>query len=252
MIYFNALILFLMTLGLDIIYYIVISKTVKSLVRDLFAPDAESFLVGKTFYVILLTLFLSATVFYKRELHELKWVSLLLFSSFIIFVLIVIIMSMTGFTRSVNPIDPEDDDEIPTLKNQVIGVYAMVTAMGFSQMIFPLYKTIKYKTKSYMTKATIIAFVLCSIIYSSFAIACVKIFGDTISDGKFNVMNNINAMYKNDKTEAMFVVTLVLRTIFTCLLVFHVPFIFFISKESMLTIFDEWTRGSIAKEIEER
>ena len=119
-------------------------------------------------------------------------------------------------------------------------------------MIFPLYKTIKYKTKSYMTKATIIAFVLCSIIYSSFAIACVKIFGDTISDGKFNVMNNINAMYKNDKTEAMFVVTLVLRIIFTCLLVFHVPFIFFISKESMLTIFDEWTRGSIAKEIEER
>lgn len=94
--------------------------------------------------------------------------------------------------------------------------------------------------------------VLCTIIYSSFAVACIKIYGDTLSDGKFNVMNNINAMYKNDKTTTMFVLTLVLRTIFTCLLVFHVPFIFFISKESILIIFDEWTRGSIAKSIEDR
>ena len=59
-------------------------------------------------------------------------------------------------------------------------------------------------------------------------------------------MANINKMYLNDDRISILYLTLALRTIFTFLLIFHIPFIFFVAKEGMLILVDECSRGTIS------
>lgn len=62
-------------------------------------------------------------------------------------------------------------------------------------------------------------------------------------------MANINKMYLNDSRSSILYLTLALRTIFTCLLIFHIPFIFFVAKEGLLILVDELSRGTISKHL---
>lgn len=102
-----------------------------------------------------------------------------------------------------------------------------------------------------MSVSIFTACLLCTFLYSTFAVACGQIFGETLATGneKFNVMANINKMYLNDNRTSILYLTLALRTIFTCLLIFHIPFIFFVAKEGLLILVDELSRGTISKHL---
>lgn len=70
MIYFNGLMLMLLGLGLDIIYYIVAGKIMKSVVRDLAelndSPLSEnSIFNGKSLYIVILSVIHSYWFFKK-------------------------------------------------------------------------------------------------------------------------------------------------------------------------------------------
>jgi amino acid permease len=66
-----------------IIYFIIIGDILTSFANELF--NAHSFMVNRTFYILVIAVGLSTQIF-KREMHELKLTSILLFSAISLFV----------------------------------------------------------------------------------------------------------------------------------------------------------------------
>jgi hypothetical protein len=164
-----------------------------------------------------------------------------------IFVVMVIIMALSGVKVDDSKVEVKEASR----GDQILSVYSMVTATGFAQMIFPIYNKLKVRTNHYMSVSILTACLLCTFLYSTFAVACGQIFGETLTSGeaKFNVMANINVMYLNDSRTSILYLSLVLRIIFTLLLIFHIPFIFFVAKEGFLIMVDELSRNTISKHL---
>lgn len=85
-----------------------------------------------------------------------------------IFVVTVILMALSGVK-----VDDSKVEVQPASKgDQILSIYSMVTATGFAQMIFPIYKKLKVKTNRYMSVSIFTACLLCTFLYSTFAVAC--------------------------------------------------------------------------------
>lgn len=78
------------SLGLVMVYFIVYSNTIQSVVSDLTSLPADSFWVGRTFWVLILAI-LILPVCLKKELQELHIVSLTLFVAVCVFILIIFV-----------------------------------------------------------------------------------------------------------------------------------------------------------------
>jgi len=70
---------------LMIIYFIIIGDILTSFASELFNDDEHTFLVNRTFYILVIAVGLSTQIF-KREMHELKLTSILLFTVISLFV----------------------------------------------------------------------------------------------------------------------------------------------------------------------
>ena len=78
------------SLGLVMVYFIVYSNTIQSVVADLTDLPEDSFWVGRTFWVLVLAV-LILPVCLKKELQELHIVSMTLFVAVIVFILIIFV-----------------------------------------------------------------------------------------------------------------------------------------------------------------
>ena len=78
------------SLGLVMVYFIVYSNTIQSVVTDLSGLQEDSFWASRTFWVLVLAI-LILPVCLKKELQELHVVSLTLFVAVIVFILIIFV-----------------------------------------------------------------------------------------------------------------------------------------------------------------
>ena len=83
-------ILFLNSLGLVMVYFIVYGKTIVSVMKDLTTLSDDSIWVSRAFWVLVLA-FLILPICLKKELQELHFVSLTLFIAILIFICIIFI-----------------------------------------------------------------------------------------------------------------------------------------------------------------
>jgi len=102
-----------------------------------------------------------------------------------------------------------------------------------------------------MTKTVALGIGLVTVLYFVISISSIVLFGDALEAANANLMNNINQMYKLDKSPSIFFVSSVLRLVFSTILFFHVPFTFFMAKDSLLLCLDELDRKTTSKAISE-
>ena len=63
-------------------------------------------------------------------------------------------------------------------------------------VIFSLYESLRYRTRSYMAKSVSTGLCLVTVMYILVAISSISLFGTSrILDSQANLMNNINQMY---------------------------------------------------------
>ena len=95
-IFFISTIIIFNSLGLIIIYFIVFGDTLKSLIRDLSNETENEFFGKRMAYVIILSVLLVPLIL-KKELKEIKILSVLLFTTLFGFVVLIIVqMSRLG------------------------------------------------------------------------------------------------------------------------------------------------------------
>jgi len=95
-IFFISAIIIFNSLGLIIIYFIVFGDTLKSLIHDFSSESDNDFFGKRMAYVIILSVIL-VPIILKKELKEIKMLSVLLFTTLFGFVVLIIVqMSRLG------------------------------------------------------------------------------------------------------------------------------------------------------------
>ena len=89
--------------------------------------------------------------------------------------------------------------------------------------------------------AVLISLILTFIIYSSLAILSIYLFGSGLEK---SVLTNVN------RQENIF--SYIIRISFMIVLACHIPYVFFVLKESLLIIVDEARHKSMSKELAEK
>ena len=75
-----------------------------------------------------------------------------------------------------------------------------------------------YKTRSYMAKSVASGLALVTILYGLISVSSIFVFGERLINGKANLMNNINLMFKEDHQDAIFIISSALRFLFSTIL----------------------------------
>jgi amino acid permease len=243
-IFVNAIICVVNSIGLMMIYFIVFSETMGQLVGSFWDKNlGEAWYADKPTYVIGLGILLIPVVI-KKELAELEWLATLLFCSIALFVLI------TGYMlcfddRFLDPVLSEQDIWRPKMSwNTVSAICTTLVAYSYQQNVFPIYSSLKNKSKAgYMTASTLGLFVTTGI-YMAVSFISIMLFGKSIQS---SVLLNIGEA--RTPSGGTFWESYVVQVAFCVVLVCHVPFVFFAGKEGLCIIVDECMRKSISNAL---
>ena len=176
----------------------------------------------------------------KKKLAEMKIISILLFASIGIFIILFLVQLLT-----LGGIENHDEDygqyyEVTFDLNLVTGFNIIVLAMGYHTNLFPTYNAFGAKKSNKLgLQAIVVASVLSTLIYITLGILSIYIFG---TDLEASVLDNVD--------QETNVYSYIIRACFLLVLAFHIPYIFFVTKESLLIIYDEAKNRTMATEIE--
>ena len=105
----------------------------------------------------------------------------------------------------------------------------LITAYTYSTNLFPVYNSFgENKTNRNAMKAILIGLLITTFVYQSLAILSIFLFGDNLNE---SVLTNVN--------EEKNIFSYIIRISFLIVLACHIPYIFFVLKESLLIIIDE-------------
>lgn len=239
--YFIAGVIAFNYLGLNMCYLIVLGKTLASWTTDVFGVGEDSILTSKSFYIIVINL-IQGYWYYKRQLRELKIVSQGLFLSFLAFIAIICLLA-TVYDNPTNQSSSLSSTN-PQFKDVSYSFEAIINAYGFMALIFSLSESLRYRTRAYMAKSVATGLGLVTVLYIMISVSSIFLFGQALVDEKANLMNNINVMYKNDPSASVFAVSSLLRFLFSTILFFHVPFVFFLAKDAVLLALGQMLKSS--------
>ena len=176
----------------------------------------------------------------KKRLAEMKIVSILLFLAIALFILLFIVQLMT-----LGSIENHDKTygqyfRVDLSMELITGFNIIVLAYAYHMNLFPTYNSLgQRKSQRNAMKAIGYGSVLSFIIYVSLGILSIYIFG---SELKSSVLKNV------DKEKNLY--SYVIRIAFLVVLACHIPYIFFVYKESFLIIYDEAKNHSMTKALQ--
>lgn len=208
--------------GLTIAYFIIFADAATPLVRDLLGSDSERVL--RTFVLI----FLSWIIWYfwiKRELHELRIVSL---GSTICAILFCITL-LTIYIRNFDETKILSDYTHPSSFHKYFMTCPNVfLAYWFQQSFFTVYKSLEVQTDSNGWKILLRWFLFSTVVYLIVSLLSISLFGDSL---KSDVLHNL--------ADSHFKLRYACEIIFLTLTAFHAPIIFFVGKEACLILYCE-------------
>ena len=238
-IFWISIMIAVLAFGLMLIYFIVFGDIMKSISAQLFyGGKFNSFFATRAFFVLLLGI-ATFPLIIKKEIQELKIASIILFIGISSFLLI-----LTGemiFEGNFENHDESYDEYFIVDRDLTVvkGLSMILVAFSFQQNLFPLYNGLAVQTAENCLDAVKYALWSTGIIYIMIALLGIFFFGSVIED---NILQNVS--YESNWE------SFVLRIIFCIVLACHIPFIFFVGKESVLIIIDEMQRKSISKALE--
>ena len=241
-----ALIQFILSFGLMLIYFIVFGDTAAQLMANiLHQENPNSTILKRWFYVLLLGVPMTFFVL-KKELAELEWLSYILFGSLGTFILLMIWLLFVNdeFTDQANGLS--SDVWLPNqgVSRVITAVSITLVAYGYQQNIYPIYNNLKLKSNLNYKEVNRIALLLTLSVYVSVGLLAICMFGPSISSVLLNDIGK--AQLPNGKS---FWESYVILSAFMVLLACHMPFIFFAGKEGILIIIDEIYRKSISNAL---
>lgn len=170
----------------------------------------------------------------KKEIHQLRFAGFALLGMIILFILLLFIHFLTS---DPNP-DPSEDFLDTQLNVEFFAnVPTMIASYSFQPSLFTAYASLKNKTTANGLKASWTAVWVAYFTYTVVPLLGFGLYGAKV---KGNLLKNIS-----DESGAL---PTILQCLFLIIAVVHIPIIFFIGKEAVLTIFDEITRGSYSKQ----
>jgi amino acid permease len=174
----------------------------------------------------------------KKELKELKFVSLTLFLAIGIFLCVFIIDLSLGIAD--NPDVNYKQYYRTTWNVQCVTSFSIVlVAYSFQQNLFPTYNSLAIKSNKECLKVVLMGQIYSFCIYVTLGIIAVYMFGSNIQN---SVLDNVNEM----TTASSYII----RGAFLIVLACHIPYIFYSGKESMLIMIDEFRSKSMTQALE--
>lgn len=116
-----------------------------------------------------------------------------------------------------------------------------MTAYSFQFNLFPVLNSMKERTDSKGRSSVLIALGMSIVLYVTLSILSIFTFGSHLKpDVIANVGEEVDHAWES----------ITLRIAFAIVIICHIPFVFFSSKESFLTLIDEWDRRSISRSLD--
>lgn len=181
----------------------------------------------------------------KRELAELAWISVVLFSSLALFVLVNLIQ--LSFDSHFEPLGLSTEILKPKLEWETISALSVtMLAYSYQQNVFPIFSELKNKNNVEYQKVSARGLPLTGTIYFFVGVICSLMFGNTLQS---SVLLNIGEAKYDGGTDKHFWEAYICQISFMCVLMCHIPFIFFSGKEALLITIDEISRKSISNAL---
>ena len=217
--------------GFPIIFFIVFGDAASSLIIRI-NSDAHSFWTSKAFTHIILAIVMLYLVL-KKEIHQLRYASVVLFFGIILFVFLLFIHFLTS-----DP-DPEPKEDITDTKVDIkffASLPTVIASYAFNSSYFTAFGTLKNKTKANGLTAGFSAIIVAFLVYLVTPLLAFGLYGANVES---NLLINIG-----EENDAL---AIILEVMFLFIAIIHIPIIFFIGKEAVLIMFDEATRQSYSK-----
>lgn len=119
-------------------------------------------------------------------------------------------------------------------------------SLSITSNVFPTYASLRNKTTANMNKSLVLGLLMTVGVYTIYSITCIMLFGETLELTEGNSLDNIGINEEGDWQG------IVLQVFFFIVLGAHIPFMFFVGKESILILLDELDRKSISLTLQKR
>lgn len=189
----------------------------------------------RTFYVLLVA-FLLIPVLIKRSMGELPILSYLLLGSVLLFIILTGVDLATGAKEA----QPLSNFKTPIWSDKIVSsISILCVACSYQTGVFPAYTSMQDKSTLRFSISAGIANAFCGVVYIILGILCLAMFGSELQS---NVLLN---MATRPGYASIFV-----RLNFSLVLVTHIPYIFFSTKEAYLVFIDEIRHKSVSEKLE--
>lgn len=159
--------------------------------------DPDNFFVSIQFWVLVLAVMLLPIIF-KKEIHELKIVSMMLFLFLLAFLIILFVQgclypaaTFVEKERAVTFLDQLTPLDHLTFKDAVTSINTASFSLSITSNVFPTYSSLRVKTTANMTKSLVLGLVMTVGVYTLYSVTCVILFGLSLSDTEGNSLDNI-------------------------------------------------------------
>ena len=166
----------------------------------------------------------------KKQIVELKAAGFILLCGLFFFILFLTIRLMQGKGEDISDYNMS---KIHFDMKLLANIPTLILSYGFQSAFFPAYNSLKHKNDKNGMKATIGSFTICFVVYVSIIVVSLFTYGEHIEE---NILINVG------KSSDAF--SVILQIIFLIISAMHIPMVYFIGKENVLIIVDEFVRRS--------
>jgi len=164
------------------------------------------------------------------------------FLSYTLMSCVLLFIFLTGLDLAVGEeqVHPLKDFKYPIRSYEIITSISILTvAFSYQTCVYPAYTAMQDKSTDKFLISSVINLVFCALVYTTLGLICLVMFGSELQS---NVLLNMS-------TRPGYA-SILIRLIFSLVLTAHIPYIFFIVKESYLVLIDEIWHRSVSEKLE--